>query len=210
MIALLALCAAAPLAMLRAGEAPQAKSPPPTTQPLADVEGDILDSDGKPVAGAIVQMVSARLEKRVNELAGYDVVSQTRSNQAGIFHLPMPPLEQRKAYPIRATAPGYAYGYAILNQSNGGLSFFDGVRHYETGRPSIVLAPESRLGGIVVDRQGKPIAGAKIMYTAIDNPAVTDATGRFAFAKVPPSRVGVVAEVTLFLIRHPRLWCSVK
>jgi hypothetical protein len=58
----------------------------------------------------------------------------------------------------------------------------------------IVMVPlDRRVNGIVVDRQGQPIAGAQVFATQTSGVAVSDAEGHFALQNLPADAVTIMA-----------------
>ena len=55
--------------------------------------------------------------------------------------------------------------------------------------PAIRLQPLQKLTGQIQDRQGRPVAGARVFVPAGGPETVTDAEGRFALAGVNPGRL---------------------
>jgi beta-lactamase regulating signal transducer with metallopeptidase domain len=202
MMTAVAMVVAIPLAMLRAGE-PGAAAPAPS-RAVAGIEGDVAEVDGKPLAGADVEIVLIRYVENTLTVQGADIFARTKSDARGRFQLPQPPPASRtlRSDFIRATLPGRAYQYALLRKQNGQLVVFDSSRHQETDHPSLILPPEAHVSGGVVDDQGNPIAGAQVTHRS-DDVVSTDAQGRFHFDKVSPSRYGVYWAFNSLTVTHP-------
>jgi hypothetical protein len=186
-----ALMAALPLAMLRAADPATA----PASNPAAQIEGDVTTIDGKPVADADVALVEPRMAGGPGgpEVVAFDLLARTRTGAKGIFRLPnLPEPAEKPRLIIRATADGMAYGAAFIEARDGHPLYYDYPRRRQTDRPSIMLPPAARLVGTVVDRQGNPIADAKVFANAGVDPVTTDLQGRFVVEKMQPTALYLI------------------
>jgi RNA polymerase sigma factor (sigma-70 family) len=154
------------------------------------ITGRVLGTDGKPVAGARVAVVSRQgLRFSTWEKPVYDhteLVGKTTSAADGSFRLtvPQPPPTTWRGMRVLAQLPDRGIGWATVDP--------DATR----ADAEVRLLPEGRIAGRVVDLQGGPVAGLKIHANRLtkkgpgwdtlplphgDATATTDEQGRFAF-----------------------------
>ena len=160
--------------------------------------GRVIDPEGKPIAGADVQLwlrsgATCRDDSFARRGLGNSTVLRSITDADGMYcfrHLPPDTMQYQSAYRLIVTHPEYqnrmkSYG---TNESPG-----PGWQ--------ITLEPGRKLGGIVVDDQGRPVANA--LVTVVLRPVVgsyptatTDREGRFLVGGLPTGPVDVVVRPT--------------
>ncbi|HUW59099.1 MAG TPA: carboxypeptidase-like regulatory domain-containing protein [Planctomycetota bacterium] len=146
--------------------------PPPevTLQPPVQVTGVVLDSRGRPVAGAKVQ---AQISG--SHLGRFAVVAAARTERDGLYRMELAGMSLD--YVLSAAAPGYTLTEMLIPQHQ--------LAQGQGKMKVIVLQSADRVvRGLVVDPEGKPLAGVIISAKSMGGPqfpdsAVTDAGGRF-------------------------------
>ncbi len=149
----------------------EARDPRPVYQalPAQAFSGRLIDSGGRPLAGALVW-------------PRWDPGSQVITDERGgyTFLRPLSP-----GFEIRGAAPGFAPGHLRLT-------------HAEAGRGTVanlVLRAASTVAGRVLDAAGRGIAGAQVMATSLESTAragviaryaATDSRGRFELRGLAP------------------------
>ncbi len=131
------------------------------------VRGRVTTSDGRPVAGA-----SATLYRE--HASGQDGVgvATAKTNAAGQYLFT--PAVPDATYQVSVQADGYGYQFTKQSKAAGRLMSL---------APLTLPRTDSFVGGIVVDVNGRPIAGADIsLMSASDTHTQTDAQGRFHLA----------------------------
>lgn len=185
--------------------------PPKGPSPMVGV---VLTHSGEPVAGASVWL--ARLDTPV---APRDGVPHTRTDAAGRFELPEAPP------PPGGEHPGAADRYAVAWAAG----FVPGWQQLSEGAPSepVVIRLERGLSitGCVLDLQGEPIVGARVVAagrlaeelhgldgtrvsfgpgtTPHRSEATSDAAGEFRMDGLPPGSYRVGAEHPDYLMPVP-------
>ncbi len=176
------------------------------------VTGQVLDPEGKPLAGARVTVLAGI--KRVLRDGGLSMarraLGQGETDREGRFRLAVPRTSSLRNWVVNVVAAHAGYGLAWQP--------FDA----DAAQPTVVirLHPEQILRGRLMDLQGQPVAGAKLQIVSIDKkegagitldglrhmgflwpkPIDTDKNGQFAI-----HGVGGIATVAL-LSEHQR--CS--
>ena len=135
-------------------------------RPAAKVTVRVTTADGKPVDGATV------------ELRGTDDQRETAKKGTATFVTVVP-----GGYQLAAWADGYAHVFTWLTVGAGETS------------AELVLLPGARVAGFVVDDTGKPVAGARVVYSGASDwmqqaddrrdAVVSGSDGGFAFAAMP-------------------------
>jgi hypothetical protein len=143
-------------------------------KPITHLAGRIVDQDGQPVAGQLVEIWSRR-EAPPRVPAPVEFTSgPLRSAADGSFQTP-DDLMAGSNYQVTVRAPGHE---PVLS---------DWITIGEKRRtlPLLVLRPLGTVRGRVVDRQGKPVANVEVFQSG-DGPeqttTQTDADGRFSLA----------------------------
>ena len=148
-------------------------------KPAVVLTGRVTDAEDRPVAGAVVQVVTADPYPYYRGLR--DLVSGF-TREDGTFRLRGVP--SRSMLQVGASAAGFAPAEQMATTGEPGQ------------RPApvnLVMGPGSSLTGRLVDAEGRPVAGAELLLrdlAALDaglaaspeeSRAVTDASGRFRF-----------------------------
>jgi hypothetical protein len=143
-------------------------------KPIIHLAGRIVDQDGQPVAGQLVEIWSRReAPPRVPAPVAF-TSGPLRSAADGSFQTP-DDLMAASTYQVTVRAPGHE---PVLS---------DWITIGEKPRtlPLLVLRPLGTVRGRVVDRQGKPVANVEVFQSG-DGPeqttTQTDADGRFSLA----------------------------
>lgn len=152
-------------------DAPAAEKAEVLTGPPITAAGVVVDTAGKPIAGATVYLREwslQRFSENTRELNQQDVLATTQTDERGEFAFRQAPSrafryrEPSKApWDVLAVAPGCGMA---------GLHLLAAV---EPRRLEIVLAPEASLTGRVVDDQGRPLADTLVkanIISALDAP----------------------------------------
>ncbi len=211
------LAAAAPAQVTAADDkaAPKpADKPPPGETRQTNVSGRVLDSDGKPLAGADVA-VCARQGMMLNSPQGWAsyrnaVLGRTRSDKDGGYRLTVPrtdPLLSLRSVHVVATAAGHGLAWQSLDPDA------------DRAEAELRLSPVQRVSGRLVGLQGEGAAGVTVHVVKVtrkvekgerwDNStlrpptdlpvsATTDAEGNFVLGGFGP---GLKLELE---IRDPR------
>jgi uncharacterized GH25 family protein/protocatechuate 3,4-dioxygenase beta subunit len=160
--------------------------------PGVAVEGYVVDPKGRPIEGAEVNASSAAAPLAMARfLRRGEAVPDAITGQDGYFRV-----EDRRAgetVDLDASRSGYAPSAA------------PGVRA-PTGEPvRIVLQPASAVEGKVVDDDGRPVAGAKVVVLPIDRrggfqirDGTSDDSGAFRIEDVPPGEAEARATASGF------------
>jgi protocatechuate 3,4-dioxygenase beta subunit len=152
--------------------------------PPFEMKGVVKDLEGRPVAGAALQgffMVEGGRES--NTLFGIDSLDlwEARSDGEGRFRFSGLPAGTVAI--LHATAAGYAGHHPEHT-----IGWRDNTLHFKVGEDAtITLQPESVLEGGVVDADGSPVGGVRLMLNRtgqVFSPfgvqyVLTDAQGRF-------------------------------
>lgn len=135
-------------------------------RPAAKVTVRVATADGKPVDGATV------------ELRGTDDQRETSKKGVAIFSAVVP-----GGYQIAGWAEGYAHVFQWLQVGSGETT------------AELVLLPGARVAGTVLDEAGKPVAGARVVYSGASDwmqqaddrrdAVVSGSDGGFAFPAMP-------------------------
>jgi hypothetical protein len=158
--------------------------------PAVALVGQVVDADGRPVAGAQVRLLGV-----ATEAALVPVADRFTSGPDGRFTFSAP-----AGTLLEATKPGFLPGRAAL----GPLERVNRSVVIELGPRHAAPLPSSALAGQVVQKpEGRPVEGALVSATreawsqAGDAPAaqgLTDAEGRFALRDLLPGRYRVAAR----------------
>jgi hypothetical protein len=207
----------------RAGAAPK-KEAAAAVPGRVSVRGDVRDTSGKPVSGAAVYLRERPVSR--TSLSWHPTrtrnLARARTDDQGRFAfdgVPLPPPEgtwRDSSYPLDVIvrAEGYALAWQALTSPPGGPVPFR-------------LAAEGRVQGRLVDRDGKPVAGAAVRVREIaavehgyqaplDSPgyvdlqwadvpltATSDAGGRFTLGGLPRNRrAALVISAAPFLTQE--------
>lgn len=171
---------------------PGEKPPAITLQPLRPVAGAVLDSQGRPVAGASVQ---AQID--ASHLGRFAVVATARTDKDGRYQMELAAMSM--AYAISARAPGCGVAEMVvpahqLTQGQGRM------------KDLVFGAADRVVRGAVKDAQGRPVAGVIISAkpsggAAFSASPVTDDKGQFIL-----ERLGNEAVIYLDAVAPGRGW----
>ncbi len=142
---------------------PRRPDPPGPAEGRMTVTGRVLDPDGRPVAGALVDLVARRRSPRVgttDEGDDYALLAQGRTDADGRYRLDAPRTNSTRVYQAHAlaVAPGYGLGWAELNP--------------DAERPSaeIALQPEQIARARLVQVSGAPAKGVEVHISGVARP----------------------------------------
>ncbi|MBK7905104.1 MAG: carboxypeptidase regulatory-like domain-containing protein [Gemmatimonadetes bacterium] len=162
----------AAMLLLCAPLAARAQEPAPQAQPTGIIAGAVRDEAGRPVPQAVITVDGT--------------ARQTRSDTAGRFALERVPvgiqeitirrIGFRPARAQLAVRPDSAMVIAVTMVAD--AQTLAGVRIEEQ-----LL---NQLSGVVIDEQGRPIAGAEVDVVGLRRAMVSDADGRFIFVDLAP------------------------
>lgn len=155
---------------------------------LVSIRGRIVDEDGKPVGGA--QYEIRTMGTPVGNMADVGVAQRGSSEADGTFESTKT-LSPGVGYQVRAVVRQVAVGesewFTPAELDDGRLP---DVVYYRSRVPKPAMARRAAtrtLGAQVLDRDGKPVAGAKVIawYAAERIRTTTDADGHVRLADVP-------------------------
>jgi RNA polymerase sigma-70 factor (ECF subfamily) len=174
-----------------------------TARPSGVLRGRVWDAQERPVAGAEVELRSPLMTSRVGSLLATSVrdelaarasfgaqatvegtlePTRCRTDGSGRFEAPLPPEERIL---VVASAPGLPPGLELVETRAGTDRNTDGSVDQEL---EIRLAEPVSIAGRVLDRDGRPCAGARLeLELAEPRPRLetrSDASGRYEFAGV--------------------------
>jgi beta-lactamase regulating signal transducer with metallopeptidase domain/protocatechuate 3,4-dioxygenase beta subunit len=131
-------------------------------KPHTTVTGQIIDAEGKGIAGAQVAGVGCLRSKSADDLLTdrLQLLGTTTADASGRFEVELPRLSSAACYEAHLVAQ--AEGHDLGQQSIG----------LDVGRPQMTLAlgKETTIHGRLLDADGKPAAGAKVFVTSIGKP----------------------------------------
>ncbi len=124
------------------------------------VAGRVLDPDGKPVKGAVVDLVTRPRSPRVgasDDIDQHDLLGQGQSDGDGRFQLDSPRTASTRVFEVFAVAaaPGFGLGWAELNPDA------------EQPVADIRLQPEQVVRVRLVDVTGAPARGVEVIVSGI-------------------------------------------
>ncbi len=163
------------------------------------VSGKIVDKEGRPVAGAYVQVVLPR-ETEFNKAAVLRQLDQLTTDRDGHWKSNHAPADEPSVH-ITVTHPDYAVeSEPILLQK-------------DSPPPRTVLDRMVRVEGFVVDENDKPVPDVDVFTYSIGQPGgnwsgKTDAEGKFIIEKYPPrssSKNDNTPTIQLFAPDHVRI-----
>jgi hypothetical protein len=131
------------------------------------VTGRVLGPDGKPVAGAAVDLVAWRRSPRVgtsDEGDDYALLAQGRTDADGRYRLDAPRTASTRVFDVHAVAaaPGYGLGWADLNPDA------------EQPSAEITLQPEQVVRARLVEVSGAPAKGVEVHISGVGRPTAKD------------------------------------
>ena len=134
--------------------------PDPTAADRMMVAGRVLDPDGKPVKGAVVDLVTRPRAPRVgasDDIDQHDLLAQAQADTEGRFQLDSPRTSTARVFEVFAVAaaPGFGLGWAELNPDA------------EQPVADIRLQPEQVVRVRLVDVTGAPARGVAVIVSGI-------------------------------------------
>jgi len=154
-----------------------------TLKPAATFTGRAVDPDGKGIAGAQITIM-LRMSSWGSSIGRGGIIT----DEQGKFEIKAIPTEHKYSLYIRAG------GYGEIRQE--GISTDDAVNnHLDIGALTLTVANLS-VSGIVVDNEGKPVAGASIYCSGEGQSrsrTETDMEGKFTLEKVCAGRIRINA-----------------
>ena len=140
---------------------------------LADLTGAVVNTAGKPIAGATVSIYQQGLR------AGMEFPATT-TDAAGAYHITG--LLPNARYSVSVAMKGYGSGNVPDVVLQPGSPF--------TAQNVVLKEANSFIGGHVVDSHGTPLSGAKVSWMENqDVNTTTDKSGKFRLEGVPPGDV---------------------
>jgi RNA polymerase sigma factor (sigma-70 family) len=168
---------------------------------LVTIEGRAVDGEGRPVAGASIVVTNANRAR-----TGDVVLGRAVSGPDGRYILretPLPvlppepgpiPRSAEAKFEVAGSAPGLAFAWHrtqsfrpvprpadFIEDQAGQVVFMN-----QAIVADLVFGPPARVRGRIIDDQGKPVAGARIQFGAIDNTRNTNAYAQHYCAGIDP------------------------
>jgi len=155
-------------------------------EPAQGIRGHILSADGASVEAATVRLVSAA--------APYRVYQETKTERTGAFSF-----EHVGGWRVRVVADHGSDGVVTSAELRVALD--------QSLELTLVLSPAGAVRGVVVDAQGRPVAGALVSVDGLPwiVSASSDAQGAFVLTTVPDEATGLVAVARGFRTAHASL-----
>ncbi len=152
------------------------------------IGGRVVDKNGSPIAGATTTLLVPARRGGAPELFDLQDVSFT-TDARGAWRCDVVPEDLPRVW-VRLSHPNFLRDLVYRNPPIEKLRDRSDVMVMEQGVP---------LEGMVLDEQGRPIAGARVMRGTPINPSLyeettTDAEGRFRYAHVPPGDILVIVQ----------------
>jgi protocatechuate 3,4-dioxygenase beta subunit len=170
-----------------------------TLKPGVIFTGTVLNGEGRPLAGARVQILVRGRSRSVP----LGLVGEVVADKNGMFEIKAIPSGRRCV--VTATAAGYGSGNLSVNASNR-----KGSRQ-DIGQLKLALANLS-ISGVVVDAHNKPVAGANIFTAGGDlrtgTDIRTDADGKFVIKGVTSDTILVIASTRGTAPKHGSVWAK--
>ncbi len=166
------------------------------------ISGRVDDDLGNPIAGAHVQVWwdTGPQTPSLERIDAYPI--STVTDAQGFWHCAGVPVGRLKGISLGVWDYNYVWGSLHQTGAFSGyvpLRKFKDLRTFLNGRAVYTLQRGVMVHGVVRGRDGKPVAGAKVVLgmdriaTNVPSPLVTDKLGRFAFAVKPYRLVFVTA-----------------
>jgi beta-lactamase regulating signal transducer with metallopeptidase domain len=164
-ILFIAAISAYPLVVAVAGDSEQPNKADSTSQKSAPaaaavLSGRVTNEAGEALAGARVRVAIPAIDMRFVDSQPNLKKLETKTGANGEYRLEIPEITKPTIVSIDAMQPGYRKLVGTL-MSGGDVKDIE-VAPGATAEASFTLKPSMYLKGIVVDEQGKPIAGAEV------------------------------------------------
>lgn len=149
------------------------------SDPLARIAGTVVDTRNAPVAGVVLTLYLD------NTIAPLGTVLTDGSG-----HFLFDGVVPGARYFLEVARTGYGYGQVLP-------AFPVGIRQKRLLKPVVIPKADSFVSGIVVDRNGKPVAGAELWTLQVSGTSArSDRQGRFRLSPVLKGMVQIE-------VRHP-------
>lgn len=151
---------------------------------LDPIEGIVTDAHGNPIEGATVEFAVREYDPAAVRVRR--VLSVSTSGRDGTFHFDgLPTSEKGTQYEVWATADGYAFDHASVQERGNHPKRFLNYRSLQrTEKADLVLPRSGTLRGSVTDKSGRPIADVLVRALYDLDPVRTDTAGKFVVEKV--------------------------
>ncbi len=156
------------------------RPPDPASQPAGrmTVAGRVLDADGKPVKGAVVELVASARKPWVaasEEIDQHSLLGEGQSDSDGRFRFEAPRTSSNRVFEVDvlAAAPGYGLGWAELNPDA------------EKPAAEIKLPPEETVRIRLIEVTGAPAKGVEVHVNGLSR---ADDTGKPSYIGLGKSR----------------------
>jgi RNA polymerase sigma factor (sigma-70 family) len=156
-------------------------APPPPAADKKDitVTGRVVGPDGKPVGGAEVAVLASQVASQSAwESPSWErtaTLGRTKADADGKFRLTVspPPGPPAPVMPLLAGAPGFGLAWAWLDPKK------------DSAEAELRLPAEQVIRGRLVDLQGEPVAGARIVLTAVTHRPAKDEKNQWGWGPPP-------------------------
>ena len=157
------------------------------------LSGKVADVEGKGIPDAEITLTFW------NSGSGYGTREVTEINGDGYYRIRAVPPGHR--YSVTATAEGYGEQYVLFNTTE---AVDDGMEL----EPLVLAAADRSLSGVVIDVEGKPVAGVRVNAYGRGQPrrnTTTDEQGKFVIENMCTGRIQVQANTDVPQRLHGRL-----
>ena len=189
--------AAAGYLLAEAQPGPPAKPVTVALKRAARIDGQVVDAEGAPVAGAYIQIQPG--PSRDSSLSSLWYLTELSSGTDGSFS-------------IRGLLPGGVYKVAAQRPGHGRAEVE--IRTAPAGRPTpparVVLGSGVTVTGRIVDERGNPLEGAEVEIVDAERPfptglfkAASDASGAFSIRGLSPGQYQLTARLQGFAPAAP-------
>jgi RNA polymerase sigma factor (sigma-70 family) len=168
----------------------EVKLPEPDPKAFGDLTGKLVDTSGKPLAGALVALIQVDEEHGSSGMSAQDQHSAETDAQ-GHFRLRSIPRAGSTGKPVTIGLAITKEGYVGVDTKR--VHFQPGASNPSQVAETVTLAPGVSVSGTVVDPQGKPLAGVWIepggSFAIGSRFTKTDDAGRFTVRDLPTGMV---------------------
>ena len=169
----------------------EVKLPDPALRAFGDLTGKVVDVSGRPVAGALVALITVEEHggSGLSAEDGHNVITDAQ----GAFRLQSIPRAGSTGKPVTIQLAVTKEGFAGIDTKR--VRFQPGAGNSSQVAETVTLAPGVSVSGSVVDTKEKPLAGVWIepggSYANRSQFTKTDATGRFTVRDLPTGMVSL-------------------